>query len=419
MKRKILFIVLIIMLAVTALADSLITYLPVSSVWGASRTAYISDSGFDLGATKIGKAEGLVVSDINVEEYKMDAYFVFGTKLKTHYGLSKMAYILKNPKKFTKDELKKCKDTLVSAMKRDVGAPQSETNSVATWAMGDQTIEIGQGKFKSYTGNSDTTVAVVIKGLNISTEEGKNIDSRKASVPDSQANMRPFMFNPPYRKGNLNSFISGLYSISGLEYASGSNGDAVRGIQTMLVNLGYLNNGEIDGQFGNKTSTALSSFQSQNGITSNGKADLATQCMLVYWNAQIERKGSCFIARSGNYAVVIWPLKAFYIGTLDGNGNFSEGTYYYVNGEYYAGAFKNQLRNGKGTAHFPNGDVYIGEWVNDKMSGKGKYYFGGENSNTYYDGAMSDNMMNGKGVYWRKGKEITGTFSQNTHMGWN
>ena len=90
----------------------------------------------------------------------------------------------------------------------------------------------------------------------------------------------------------------------------------------------------------------------------------------------------------------------------------------YVNGEYYAGSYKNNLRSGQGTAHFPNGDIYIGQWDKDSMNGKGTYYFGGKNSKTYYEGEMSKNEMTGKGTYWNNGTAITGTFIQNRHVHW-
>jgi len=140
--------------------------------------------------------------------------------------------------------------------------------------------------------------------------------------------------------------------------------------------------------------------------------------MLVMNNASMTRKEYCHIAQVGNYVVVIWPLKAFYIGSVNNKGWFEAGTYYYVNGEYYAGSYKNNLRSGQGTAHFPNGDVYIGQWDKDSMNGKGTYYFGGKNTKTYYEGEMSNNQMTGKGTYWNKGIAITGTFVQNRHTHW-
>ena len=418
MKRMIGLLILVAMLLTSALADGLGSHLPVSSVFGASRSAYISDSGYSLQKTSVGDANALKLSGVEIESYTMDAYFVFGTKLKTHEGLSKIAYILVDGGKRTKEQLGQCKSALVEAMRREVGQPQSDSSSVTKWSLTDREVDIGIGKFKNYTGNDKTTVAVIIKSTLQSIPAGKNIDSNKANVSSKEKNMRRFMFNPPDRASELSTFVAGLYTIKGLEYEVGSSGDAVRGIQQLLANAGYLGTGDIDGTFGGKTQSALSSFQSQYKISNTGRADLATQCMLVYRNASIVKKESCYIAQSANYAVVIWPMKGFYIGTINGNGGFSDGTYYYVTGGYYAGSFKNNLRSGQGKAHFSNGDVYVGAWDKDMMNGKGKYYFGGENAYTYYEGEMSNNTMTGKGTYYANGTPITGNWNRNKHTGW-
>ena len=45
-----------------------------------------------------------------------------------------------------------------------------------------------------------------------------------------------------------------------------------------------------------------------------------------------------------------------------------EGKYFWENGKYYIGQFKDGLKNGKGTLHFSNGNIKkMGDWINDKF----------------------------------------------------
>lgn len=55
----------------------------------------------------------------------------------------------------------------------------------------------------------------------------------------------------------------------------GSTGAEVRELQTRLKELGYLS-GSVDGDFGDATETAVKNFQSQNGLTVDGKAGTRT-----------------------------------------------------------------------------------------------------------------------------------------------
>lgn len=61
--------------------------------------------------------------------------------------------------------------------------------------------------------------------------------------------------------------------------SKGSEGSAVRKLQTRLADLGYLNS-EIDGNFGNKTKTAVQLFQKTAGLEVTGIADEQTQIAL-------------------------------------------------------------------------------------------------------------------------------------------
>ncbi|MBR3928477.1 MAG: peptidoglycan-binding protein [Clostridia bacterium] len=61
--------------------------------------------------------------------------------------------------------------------------------------------------------------------------------------------------------------------------AKGSEGSAVRKLQTRLADLGYLTS-EIDGNYGNKTKTAVQLFQKTAGLEVTGIADADTQIAL-------------------------------------------------------------------------------------------------------------------------------------------
>lgn len=204
----------------------------------------------------------------------------------------------------------------------------------------------------------------------------------------------------------------------GLIYQVGSRGRGVQEFQNLLISVGFSSIGSADGKYGNKTAAAVKEFQEANRLSVTGKADLATQIMLLVRNSDFSSKGDSHIAKIQNYAISIWENKACYVGAVDASNNFIEGTYYYLTGDYYAGEYKNNLRSGKGTAHFANGDVYVGQWKDDTMNGNGTYYYGDTTSTEYYKGNMTDNKMNGKGTYYLNGKKITGKWANNRHLSW-
>ena len=220
-----------------------------------------------------------------------------------------------------------------------------------------------------------------------------------------------------YDKTFTDEILKVIQNADGLTYKTGSRSKGVREFQNLLLSSGY-STGKADGVYGNKTSAAVREFQTANNLTVTGNADLPTQFYLVMQSCSFKRKRNAFIAQVKNYAVIIWPGKAFYIGAVDKSTNLVEGTYCYLSGGYYAGEYKNNLRFGKGTAHFANGDVYIGQWKNDAMHGRGTYYYGGIDSGEYYRGNMTNSTMNGKGTYCLNGLKITGKWFYNRHVNW-
>ncbi len=65
----------------------------------------------------------------------------------------------------------------------------------------------------------------------------------------------------------------------------GDKGDAVRKVQKRLKALGYLK-GNVDGDFGNQTKTAVQNFQKRNGLKVTGKVNSATLTKLNSKNAK-------------------------------------------------------------------------------------------------------------------------------------
>jgi N-acetylmuramoyl-L-alanine amidase len=59
-------------------------------------------------------------------------------------------------------------------------------------------------------------------------------------------------------------------------YRQGSKGDAVKSVQTALLNKGYSSVGKADGVFGPKTTTAVKAFQKANKLTADGIVGPAT-----------------------------------------------------------------------------------------------------------------------------------------------
>ncbi len=211
--------------------------------------------------------------------------------------------------------------------------------------------------------------------------------------------------------------LGSIQGVDGLTYQAGSKGAGVREFQRALISSGYASVGQDDGVYGSKTASAVREFQAANDLPVTGSADIYTQLSLVIMHSKFFMpKGNAYIIQLNNYAVIIWPDKAFYVGAVDKSANLVEGTYYYKEGCYYAGSYRNNLRFGKGTARFTNGDVYIGQWKNDAMHGQGTYYYGGANSTEYYAGNMANNNLHGYGVFHSKGSVISGQWSNNQHV---
>ncbi len=75
-----------------------------------------------------------------------------------------------------------------------------------------------------------------------------------------------------------------------VELAKGSSGSAVKALQTVLAELGYMEEKQIDGKFGPATESALKTFQKRNGRTQDGVATPALQAY-IYMGTPKDFKG--------------------------------------------------------------------------------------------------------------------------------
>jgi len=59
------------------------------------------------------------------------------------------------------------------------------------------------------------------------------------------------------------------------------------------------------------------------------------------------------------------------------NGHKSgRGTYYYVNGNFYQGEWRDDKKDGRGVYSYnTTGEKYEGEWKTGERNGRGIYYF--------------------------------------------
>ena len=106
-------------------------------------------------------------------------------------------------------------------------------------------------------------------------------------------------------------------------------------------------------------------------------------------------------------------------GLIKYNGFFSndqyndrQGIFYYTNGDYYIGGFKNGKKDGKGIEYYKNGNTkYEGNFSDDKYNdNKGKFYY--ENGEIF-SGKFKNGQKNGYGCITKNNIIIKEGFFQN------
>ena len=229
MKKIIAIIGILILLSVGAFAEDMESVFPDASVWGSTADSLIDENDANCIQCQVGEDTAWrIANSVEICSYRMDLFYVFEKDNK----LSKIAYILNDSDSYTGTELDQCYQTLVEEMKKKAGEPTSQKKNTAVWKKDTYKIELGKGRLEKYTGSDNLTVGIIFKAAE------------------------------SYEKLKL-----------------GSNGDAVIKLQTRLNQLGY-SVGNADGDYGNKTKTAIEAFQSRNGLAVTGVADSETQALL-------------------------------------------------------------------------------------------------------------------------------------------
>ena len=111
----------------------------------------------------------------------------------------------------------------------------------------------------------------------------------------------------------------------------------------------------------------------------------------------------------------IHPIGAKYEGAWKDGKKHGPGTYTYEDGAKYVGQYKDGKENGHGTRTWPDGRKYVGEWKNGKKHGQGTYTYP---DGTKYFGRFKDSRMNGHGIfYWQNGEKYLGEFKDDKRHG--
>ena len=179
-------------------SDDFSELIPDTKFWGASENYVDENVGKIFTSCKVSDKDALM-TNINLDDYSLNAYYVFGKKMGKYYGLSKVTYLLLNENKRDSDELRDCYDDFVMMMTDEMGEPDSNNNSVSTWETKDYTIQIGKGKFSAYTGYNNVTVGIVFKGKHFTKE---NTPSPEPS-PTPSLKSNPDSIQQPNKPHNL------------------------------------------------------------------------------------------------------------------------------------------------------------------------------------------------------------------------
>lgn len=93
------------------------------------------------------------------------------------------------------------------------------------------------------------------------------------------------------------------------------------------------------------------------------------------------------------------------------NKKHGQGTFIYLDGSKYEGAWVNDVREGFGTYYYANGDRYEGEWKDHLRHGQGTYFYAATGSK--YVGLWRRGKMTGHGEIIHQGFKYVGKFKEN------
>lgn len=87
------------------------------------------------------------------------------------------------------------------------------------------------------------------------------------------------------------------------------------------------------------------------------------------------------------------------------------GTFWWADGSWYEGQFRDGVQSGYGVLHRDGGHVeYEGSWHNGMFDGKGVQYF--ENGEKY-EGSFKEDKFHGDGVFYKDDSTIYGVWKDN------
>lgn len=118
---------------------------PNEDIWGKSPEEIKNNSGRIFEETTISKNYALKTTDIPINKYKIEAYYVF----KDNIGLSQIIYLMPEAKELSKDDRTQFAITLIEETKNVLGDPQSqEKQTSAIWEEDAYSVKVGGVKFK-------------------------------------------------------------------------------------------------------------------------------------------------------------------------------------------------------------------------------------------------------------------------------
>ena len=171
---------LVLSLAPAALAYTVIDTVPDTSEWGLSRTRFREAHDGEFSDGEVDGFRSLIMDDLEVEGYTMDAYLVFGEKKGSYYGLSRIVYLLDVSKKVSDASLKKCYAALTGALS-EYDEPASSDAASSVWHYDDCDVEIAIGRYTEYNGSKNKTVAVVYTAPEGGEESGSGAKTSSAA----------------------------------------------------------------------------------------------------------------------------------------------------------------------------------------------------------------------------------------------
>ena len=170
--------------------------IPENTIWGISRDDFMKSNHATYTKCKVGNKKALTTSNIIVDEYTMDGYYIFDERMwdsegRTYNGLSKITYLLSNQNDLTSSELDDCYLDFTEKMKNELGNPDSEKGKLTTWKNNVLKVEVGKGKFKKYTGSNKSNVAIVFTAIHIPKPETPQPTPKSTPKPAPKPTSKP------------------------------------------------------------------------------------------------------------------------------------------------------------------------------------------------------------------------------------